>query len=82
MKGLTTVKSWARELIDLLLVFIVLGVLVQIIFGSGETTIPYFGEVVANLIDLVTQLGQAGVVGLIALLVVVGLYSGGRATAG
>jgi hypothetical protein len=80
MKGLTTVKSWARELIDLLLVFIVLGVLVQIIFGAGEQTIPYFGEVVANLIDLVKQLGQAGVVGLIALLVIVGLYSGGKAT--
>lgn len=79
MKGLTTVKSWARELIDLLLVFIVLGVLVQIIFGAGETTIPYFGQVVENLIALVTQFGQAGVVGLIALLVIVGLY-GGRTT--
>ncbi|MDG2200545.1 MAG: hypothetical protein P8K80_05130 [Phycisphaerales bacterium] len=78
MKGLTTVKSWARELIDLLLVFIVLGVLVQIIFGTGDLDagIPYFGDVVANLIDLVKQLGQAGVVGLIALLVIVGLYSG------
>ena len=80
MKGLTTVKSWAREFIDLLLVFIVLGVLVQIIFGANETTIPYFGEVVANLIDLVKQLGQAGVVGLIALLVIIGLYSGGKPT--
>ena len=30
MKGLETVKGWARELIDLLLVFIVLGVTVQI----------------------------------------------------
>jgi len=81
MKGLTTVKSWARELIDLLLVFIVLGVLVQIIFGTGDldSGIPYFGDVVANLIDLVKQLGQAGVVGLIALLVIVGLY-GGRTT--
>ena len=79
MKGLSTVKSWARELIDLLLVFIVLGVLVQIIFGAGETTIPYFGQVVENLIALVTQFGQAGVVGLIALLVIVGLY-GGRTT--
>ncbi len=80
MKGLTTVKSWAREFIDLLLVFIVLGVLVQIIFGAGDTQIPYFGEVVKNLIDLVTQLGQAGVVGLIALLVIIGLYSGGKTT--
>ena len=79
MNGLSTVKSWARELIDLLLVFIVLGVLVQIIFGAGETTIPYFGQVVENLIALVTQFGQAGVVGLIALLVIVGLY-GGRTT--
>ena len=36
MKGLTTVKSWAREFIDLLLVFIVLGVLVQIIFDLAK----------------------------------------------
>ena len=78
MKGLETVKGWARELIDLLMVFIVLGVISQIIFGTGTTGIPYFGEVVANLMDLVSQLGTNGIVGLIALLIIVGLYRGGR----
>ena len=78
MKGLETVKGWARELIDLLLVFIVLGVTVQIIFGDVTTGVPYFGNIVANLMDLVTQLGNGGIVGLIALLVIIGLYRGGR----
>jgi hypothetical protein len=75
MKALETVKSWAREFIDLMLIFIAVGVMVQIIFGAGETSIPYFGAVVANLIDFVTQLGQAGFVGLIALLVIIGVFS-------
>jgi len=78
MKGLETVKGWARELIDLLLVFIVLGVTCQIIFGDATTGIPYFGNIVANLMDLVSQLGNGGIVGLIALLVIIGLYRGGR----
>ena len=78
MKGLTTVKSWARVLIDLLLVFIVLGVTVQIIFGDVTAGVPYFGNVVENLMALVSQLGNGGIVGLIALLIIIGHYRSGR----
>jgi hypothetical protein len=78
MKGLETVKGWARELIDLLLVFIVLGVTVQIIFGDVTSGVPYFGNVVENLMALVSQLGNGGIVGLIALLIIIGLYRSGR----
>jgi len=75
MKGLDTVKSWARELIDLLLVFLVLGVVVQIIFGADAT---FFGGIVDNTMALVKQLGDGGVVGLIVLLLIIGLYRSGR----
>lgn len=75
MKGLDTVKSWARELIDLLLVFLVLGVVVQIIFGTDSL---FFGGIVENLTKLVTDLGNGGVVGLIVLLLIIGLYRSGR----
>lgn len=78
MKGLDTVKGWARELIDLLLVFIVLGVICQIIFGDGGTTgIPYFGNMTSNLTDVINDFGGAGISGLIALLVVISLYRAG-----
>ncbi|MBC22889.1 MAG: hypothetical protein CMJ32_03090 [Phycisphaerae bacterium] len=69
------VKTWAREFIDLMLIFIAIGVLVQIIFGTGDTKIPYFGAVVANLMDLIGQFGTNGLVGLIALLVIIGIFA-------
>jgi hypothetical protein len=75
MKALETVKSWAREFIDLMLIFIAVGVMVQIIFGTGDTAVPYFGAITGNLIDFVAQLGDAGFVGLIALLVIIGVFS-------
>ncbi|MBM44255.1 MAG: hypothetical protein CMJ36_04495 [Phycisphaerae bacterium] len=78
MKGLDTVKGWARELIDLLLVFIVLGVVCQIIFGNETTGIPYFGEMTANLIDVIKGFGEGNIAGLIALLVIISLYRAGQ----
>ncbi len=79
MKGLDTVKGWARELIDLLLVFIVLGVICQIIFGSGaDSSIPYFGSMTTNLTGVINDFGAGGISGLIALLVVISLYRAGQ----
>ena len=64
MNAMTTIKGWARELIDLSLLFIAVGVIVQIIFGKEDTW--YFGTVTDRLIEFVQQLGNAGFVGLIA----------------
>ena len=38
MKGFELVKGWARELVDIMLLFIAIGVLVQIIFGTETTS--------------------------------------------
>ena len=73
MKGFEIVKGWARELVDIMILFIALGVLVQIIFGT-ETT-GFFGKVTGNLTGFIQQLGNGGFVGLIALLVILSIFS-------
>ena len=73
MKGFELVKGWARELLDIMLLFIALGVLVQIIFGTDNTT--YFGKVTGNLMAFVSTLGSNGFVGLIALLVIISVFT-------
>ena len=73
MKGFEIVKGWARELVDIMIRFIALGVLVQIIFGLENTA--FFGKVTGNLTAFITQLGNGGFVGLIALLVILSIFS-------
>jgi hypothetical protein len=46
MNAMTTIKGWARELIDLSLLFIAVGVIVQIIFGKSEEASWFFGDVI------------------------------------
>jgi hypothetical protein len=73
MKGFEIVKGWARELVDIMILFVALGVLVQIIFGTEST--GFFGKVTSNLMTFVNQLGQGGFVGLVALLVIISIFS-------
>ncbi len=73
--AMDTIKGWAWGIIDLSLVFIALGVLVQIIFG---TTATFFDGMVSNLMGLVSQLGSGGFVGLLAFVIIVALFQRSR----
>ena len=76
--AMATVKGWARDLIDLMLIFIAVGVLVQVIFGSVNWW--GFSDVITNLTGVIAMFGEGGFVGLIALLVIISLFNK-RATA-
>ena len=66
-----TVNDWIGGTTNLLAGFVGLGVLCEIILGS-----PLFGvSVVGNLVSLVGQFGSNGFAGLVALLILVGLYN-------
>ena len=66
-----TVGECVSGLTNLFAGFVGLGVLGEIILGS-----PLFGvSVVGNLVNLVAQFGQNGFAGLVALLILVGLYN-------
>lgn len=75
MNAMTTIKGWARELIDLSLLFIAVGVIVQIIFGKSPDDTWFFGGITERLMGFISELGSAGFVGLIALLVILYVFS-------
>ena len=65
--------GWIRSLTELGLAVISLGVVLQIIFGAA---VPFLGiDVVAAVISLVKQLGAEGLVGLVSVWVLWGIYS-------
>ena len=64
--------GWMRSLTEAGLALIALGVVLQVIFGA---TVPFIGiDVVGAVLGLVSKFGSEGIVGLIALWVLWGIY--------
>ncbi len=69
---ITTVKGWVDDLAHLMLSFVAIGAVSEVIFGSC-----IFGvNVIGNLTSIINTFGQSGFAGLVALLVLVGLFKG------
>ena len=65
--------GWIRSLTEAGLALIALGVVLQIIFGAA---VPFIGiDVIGSVTSLVKQLGDEGLVGLVAVWVLWGIYS-------
>jgi hypothetical protein len=65
--------GWIRSLTEAGLALIALGVVLQIIFGAA---VPFIGiDVIGSVVSLVKQLGSEGLVGLVAIWVLWGIYS-------
>jgi hypothetical protein len=76
MKMLSMAKDWLKEILDLGIVVIAVAVILQLIFGAA---VPFVGgDVVANVIELVNALGSQGLVGLVALGVLVWSFNKGK----
>jgi len=72
MHFLEETKRWLGEITEIFLLLIALAVAVEILFGPE--TVPFFGGVVYNLTQLLDSLGENGLVGLIALGIIVWLF--------
>ena len=65
--------GWIRQLTEMGLAIIALGVVLQIIFGAA---VPFIGlDIVGSVGALVKQFGSEGLVGLVAVWVLWGIYS-------
>ena len=65
--------GWIRSLTEAGLAIIALGVVLQIIFGAA---VPFIGiDVIGSVTSLVKQLGSEGLIGLVAVWVLWGIYS-------
>ena len=72
MNGLTTLKSWIGALTEIGLMLLALGITLALLAGPA---VPFLGDVTGNIVKLVKELGSNGIVGLIALGVIVWLFS-------
>ena len=76
MHLLEEAKKWIAEFTEILLLLVALGIVAGILFGDQ---VPFFAGVVTNLTALIKTLGDNGLVGLIALAVILYLFQKKRA---
>ena len=69
------IKGWIGELTDIAVALVALGVAAGVVFGMD---VPFVGAVLGNLIDLINTLGDNGVVGIIVLAILSGMYGRSR----
>ena len=62
----TTFNSLTKVIISLL----GLGIVLSLLGGN----VPFVGEIASNIVALVQALGDAGIVGLIAAIIILGFY--------
>ena len=73
MRYLQEAKRWIAEITEIFLLLIALGITIEILFGV-ETNVPFFGGIVENMTGLLSQLGDNGLIGLIALAIIFFLF--------
>ena len=67
---ITMVKDYVDDIAYLLMSFVAIGAVSEVIFGTG-----IFGvNVIGNLTSIISTFGESGFAGLVALLVLVGLF--------
>lgn len=77
MSIINTIKGWLVEATEIGLLLAALGVVVQVLFGTDNT--QFIGNVTDNLTNLIGSLGDQGLVGLIAIGVILHLLTKQRA---
>ena len=70
MHYLEEVKKWLSEITEVFLLLIALGIIAHILFGE----VTFFGSIVTNLTTLIADLGEDGLVGLIALGIIIYVF--------
>lgn len=71
MDAIGKIKAWIGAIIDIGLLLLALAIVASLLVGG---TLPFFGGVVGNIIALVKDLGANGLVGLIALGIILWLF--------
>ena len=70
MKFLSGFASQIRMLTGVVISLLALGIVVSLLGGN----VPFVSGIADNIVGLVQSLGDAGIVGLIAPIIILGLY--------
>jgi len=73
LEKLRTAGTWIGELTEVSLGLLALAVVLQVLFGA---TVPFFPiDVIGSVVDVTNQLGSEGLVGLVAVWVLMALLN-------
>jgi hypothetical protein len=72
MGFIDTAKHWIGSLTELVLMLLALAIACALLVGAN---LPFFGGVVNNVMSVINDLGKNGLVGLIALGLILWLFS-------
>ncbi len=72
MTFLDKIKGIIAEIVEVGLLLVALGIVLQVLIGPK---MMFLGDVVGNLTGLIAQLGQNGLVGLIAISIILWLFA-------
>ena len=72
MDAVKNIKAWIGAITDMGLMLLALAIVASLLVGAN---LPFFGAVVGNIVALIKDLGANGLVGLIALGVIMWLFS-------
>ncbi|MCH8918584.1 MAG: hypothetical protein E2O90_06195 [Alphaproteobacteria bacterium] len=72
MTFLDKIKGWLAEIVEVGLLLVALGIVLQILIGPK---MMFLGDVVGNLTGLIAKLGENGLVGLIAISIILWLFA-------
>ena len=72
MDIIKNIAGWVRGLTEIGLSLVMLGVVLQIIFGANVVFLPF--DILGNVVSFVKALGAEGLVGLIALWILWGIH--------
>ncbi|MAJ22955.1 MAG: hypothetical protein CBC24_03825 [Candidatus Pelagibacter sp. TMED64] len=70
MKMLAGLSATFNSLTSVVISLLGLGIVVSLLGGN----VPFVGEIASNIVGLVQSLGDAGIVGLIAAIIILGFY--------
>lgn len=70
---ISKIKQIMREIIDFGLLLIAIAIILELLFGPST---PFLGQnIIDNLVALIQDLGDAGVVGLISIAIIIYLWN-------
>ena len=70
MKAILGLTSMFDSLTKVVISLLALGIVVSLLGGN----VPFVGEIAGNITSLVQSLGDAGIVGLIAAIIILNLF--------
>ena len=67
-----SIKKWIGQVTELGMLLVALAIVRQILIGDN---LAFFGDVVGNLTALIASLGDNGLVGLVAIAIILWLFA-------